>query len=93
MNGVDLSAASGGTIQMEANQLIICTQDTLGGNPRYTWAPVDSKLERMAMSSVLSIKAMTLKSSLTVLLVVTFLSKTTSSMTLQNTDLCQSRWH
>ena len=25
---------------MEANQLIICTQDTLGGNPRYTWAPV-----------------------------------------------------
>ena len=35
-----LSAASGGTLQMEANQLIICTQDTLGGNPRFTWAPV-----------------------------------------------------
>ena len=35
-----LSAASGGTADMEANQLIICTQDTLGGNPRYTWAPV-----------------------------------------------------
>ena len=28
------------TADMEANQLIICTQDTLGGNPRYTWAPV-----------------------------------------------------
>ena len=35
-----LSAASGGTADMEANQLIICTQDTLGGNPRFTWAAV-----------------------------------------------------
>ena len=35
-----LAAASGGTAQIEANQLIICTQENLGQNPELIWAPV-----------------------------------------------------